>query len=76
MENIWDVIVVFVPRDGVYYILVDGIHTKYTGNSKKSYIRLRETKENCEFVRQFWDKPIIEYRGYTDFVNLVTKDRA
>lgn len=76
VEEIKEIVIVFLPREDIYYVLLDSVNTKYEGWSKKSYIKLRETKENQIFIRQFWDKPIKEYRTYDDYVRLVTNDRA
>lgn len=76
VEDIKEIIVLFLPKDETYYILVDPFQVVYESGYKKSFIRLKETKENLEFIQQFWDKPMKEYREYADYVRLVTNERV
>lgn len=66
IENIHDIIVAPFPKETTYYMLLDSDHTKYDGGSKKSFIRIEKTQKNEEFIKQFWDKQIKEYKEYGD----------
>ena len=78
VENIEEIIVVFLQKDDFYYLLLDPFQTKIESHYQKSYIRLKETPENLEFIKQFWNKPIntTEYRGYDGYTKLVTNHRT
>ena len=78
VEDIKEIIVVFLPQDGTYYLLLDPYNSKYESYYTKSCIRLRDTKENLEFIKQFWDKPIntSEYIGNNGYTKLVTNHRT
>ena len=60
VSEIQDVVVVTVPHDATYYVLLDKVKSKYEGGSDESYIRVECTPENKIFIRQFWDKTIRE----------------
>ena len=78
VEDIEEIVVVFLHKDDYYYLLLDPYNTKVESYFKKSYIRLKETKENLEFIKQFWDKPInaTDYRGNDGYTKLVTTHRT
>ena len=78
VENIEEIIVVFLPKDDFYYLLLDPFQTKIESHYQKSYIRFKETPENLEFIKQFWNKPIntTDYRGYDGYTKLVTNHRT
>ena len=37
---------------------------------KKSYIKIEKNSKNENFIKQFWDKPIKEYKTYPNYPNL------
>ena len=78
VEDIEEIIVVFLPNDNFYYLLLDPFQTMLESHCQKSYIRLKETPENLKFIKQFWNKPIntIEYRGQDGYTKLITDHRA
>ena len=66
VEDIKEVITVTFPMEADFYVLVDSVNTKYDGGSKNSFIRIEKKKENYDFIKQFWDKPITIYRKYAE----------
>ena len=58
VSDIKEVTVIEIMRDDSYYVLVDDAHSKFTGYSKKAYLKFPKTDTNKKFLRQFWDKPI------------------
>ena len=73
-EEITGIVVVFLPQDDTYYLLLDPYQTRLKGYSSNAFIRLKETPENMEFIRYFWDKPIntSDYMSYDGYTKLVT----
>ena len=47
---------------GYYY------NTRYESGYKNSFIRLEKNDTNTEFIKQFWDKPILT-KEHTDLLN-------
>lgn len=70
IDNILDIISVPYPREGVYYVVLDSYNSVFDGARKKSYIRIEKNKKNQEFIKQFWDKPIKEYKKYEDLLEI------
>lgn len=66
IEDIKEVIIVTFPMEADFYVLVDTVNMKYDGGSKNSFIRIEKKKENYDFIKQFWDKPITIHRKYAD----------
>lgn len=66
IEDIKEVITVTFPMETDFYVLVDSVNTKYDGGSKNSFIRIEKKKENYDFIKQFWDKPITIHRKYAE----------
>ncbi len=66
VEDIKEIIIAPFPKETTFYVLIDSVNTKYDGGSKKSFIRIEKTEKNYEFIKQFWDKPIKEYKTYDD----------
>ena len=66
VDEITEIIIVQLPKEPVSYIFVDLSHTKYDGFSKKSFFKIEKTRKNREFIEQFWDKPIKEYKKYEE----------
>ena len=73
-EDITEIVVVFLPQDDTYYLLLDPYQTRLNGYSSNAFIRLKETPENLEFIRNFWDKPIntSDYKSYDGYTKLIT----
>lgn len=66
IDNIKDIIVVPFPKEGPYYVIFASNNSTFDAIYKKSFIRMEKTKKNREFIEQFWDKPIKEYKNYED----------
>lgn len=62
------IIVVQLPKEPKSYVLVDSTHTTYWGLDKKSFFKIEKNKKNQEFIEQFWNKPIKEYKKYEDLL--------
>lgn len=58
LENIKDIIIIYVYRAGHYFQLVEEENENYGKTSKKYHILLPLTDKNIEFIKVFWDKPI------------------
>ena len=65
-EDIRDIIIATFPKETTYFVLLDSVNTKYDGGSKKSFIRIEKIEKNYNFIKQFWDKPMKEYKQYSD----------
>lgn len=68
IDNIKDIIVVPFPKEGTYYVIIDSNNSIFDATHRKSFIRLEKTKDNQEFIEQFWDKPIKVCKNYEDFL--------
>ena len=70
VEDIKDIIIVTIPRDATYYIIIDFVNTKYDSGFKESFIRIEKNEKGKKFIKQFWNKPIKEYKEneYTDLI--------
>jgi hypothetical protein len=68
VAEITEIIVVQLPKEPKSYVLVDTTHTMYWGFDKKSFFKIEKTKKNQEFIEQFWNKPIKEYKKYEDLL--------
>ena len=66
IDDIKEIIVVPYPREAIFYVIVDSNNSIFDGAYKKSFIRIEKTKKNREFIEQFWDKPIKEYKKYEE----------
>ena len=66
--EITEIIVVQLPKEPKSYVLVDSTHTTYWGLDKKSFFKIEKNKKNQEFIEQFWNKPIKEYKKYEDLL--------
>ena len=60
IDNIEDVFIISIPKQGDYIIIIDNFNKSVEGLSKKSYIRLKDTETNIKFIRQIWGKPIVK----------------
>lgn len=60
VENIKDVLLVYIYRSGFYIEIIEKENENYNKISKKHPIRLELNKQNAKFVRLFWDKPITQ----------------
>ena len=58
ISDISKVVKVTLPKDNTYYVLIDNIHSKYEGDSNKSFYSITCSKESKEFIEQFWDEPL------------------
>ena len=58
VEDIEEVVIGTFYREGTYYILVDPYNNRYDACYKKSFIRLKATDKNREFIELFWHRPI------------------
>ena len=68
IEDIREIIISSFPKENTCYVLVDSVNTRYEGGYKNSFIRLEKNDKNAEFIKQFWDKPILT-KEYTDLLN-------
>ena len=66
LNDLIGVMEVSFPRENTFYILVDSKNTKYDAGYKKSFIRIKKTENNLEFIRLFWDKQIIKIKEYSE----------
>lgn len=66
IDDIKEIISVPYPKEKTYYVIVDSAHSIFDGAYKESYFRIEKTNKNKEFIEQFWDKPIKEYKQYED----------
>ncbi len=66
VDDINDIILVTFPKETTYFVLIDSYNTKYDGGTKGSFIRIEKTEKNYEFINQFWNKPIKEYKEYAE----------
>lgn len=64
VDDIKEIIIAPFPREDTYYVLVDSVNKRYDGGFKDSFIRIEKTERNREFIKQFWNKPIEEYKDY------------
>ena len=75
VAEITEIIVVQLPKEPKSYVLVDTTHTMYWGLDKKSFFKIEKTKKNQEFIEQFWNKPIKEYKKYEDLLDSVNTNK-
>lgn len=68
VSQIKEIILVQLPKEPPSYVLLDDFHTMYSVFDKKSFLKIEKTKKNQEFIEQFWDKPIKEYKKYEDLL--------
>ena len=70
VEDIKDIIIATIPWDATYYIMIDSVNTKYVSGSKESFLRIEKNDKNKIFIKQFWNKPIKEYKEneYADLI--------
>ena len=78
INDIQEIIVAEFFREATFYVFVTSTNNKknyknYYGGYRSSYIRLEKTKKNYEFIKQFWDKPIKEYKNIDDLLNNTDK---
>lgn len=64
LEDIKEVAVLSLPKETAYYVLTDSKDDK-----QESFIKIKKTKKNEIFVKQFWDKSIKEYEDYEELFN-------
>ncbi len=66
VEDIKEIIIVPFQNERSFFVFIDKFNTKYDGGYRKSFIRIEKNESNYEFIKQFWDKPIKEYKTYAD----------
>ena len=76
VSEIKEIIIVQLPKEPATYVLLDASHTVYSGFDKKSFFKIEKNKKNREFIEQFWDKPIKEYKKYEDLLVLVNTTKG
>lgn len=74
-ENIQDVILTYIYKIGTCIEIIEKENECYTKTSKKHPIRLELNKENVEFVKLFWSKPITQKMLYGKFKELSDYDK-
>ena len=67
VKDIKEIAIVPIPWEATCFVLVDFSRTTIDKKLKKSYITMKKTKESHEFIKCFWDKPLVEYKTYADF---------
>lgn len=67
VDDIKEIAIVPIPWEATCFVLVDFSKTKIDSRLKKSYIKLKKTEDSCEFIKCFWENPIVEYKEYADF---------
>lgn len=70
IDDIKEVILAPIPRETTFYIFLDDVNLRYGSGDKKSYIKIEKNSKNENFIKQFWDKPIKEYKTYPNYPNL------
>ena len=55
VQEITKVEIATFPREEKYYILIDNIHTKYDGFSKKTFFKIPYSNEGKIFIEQFYN---------------------
>lgn len=62
LQEIKDIVIVSVPKQGQYIVIIDNSGNNVEGLSKKSYLRFEYTEKNKEFIKRVCaDKNIYIY---------------